>query len=123
MVKKESQLTIFQDFAVIIAKNRQKQASGQIRLLRSPVDIKKLGIFRGFTVFQNIHPPLVVRANAHMVGDDVQNQGHAVLLDDRQKPFKLLPTADFRIYLPMIDDIIAVAAARPGRQEWRQITM
>ena len=59
-VETKGKLSALQYITIMVTKDRQQNPAGQIRLLRPPVNIEKSGKTRGLTIFQNIHPPLVV---------------------------------------------------------------
>ena len=58
-----------------------------------------------------------------MVGHDVENQPHAVLVQGRDKAVEFFRRSDFRIQRVVVDDVIAVGAARAGLQNWRGIAV
>ena len=50
-----------------------------------------VGVGRRRAVFQNIVPPgIIVRCNAHVVGNDVQNQAHSVFVKHSGKRLEFL---------------------------------
>ena len=64
-------------------------------------------------VLQHIEPPCVVIAHdAEMVGNDVDDEPHAMLVQRPDQTIEVLARAQLRIELGVIDDVVAVHAAR-----------
>src|SRR5882672_1293328 len=67
----------FQDEAKLIGQERQQDFVGKLGLGRVPIDIEVAGEVRTGAVFEHVPPPEIRRmGDAHVVGDDVDNQPH-----------------------------------------------
>src|SRR5579862_904795 len=89
-----------------------------------PVDIKKAGVDGGLAVFKNVEPPDVIAPHdAHVVGDDVENESHAVFVKSPDKAVEVFGTADLRIERIVIDDVVAMHATRTSFEAGRDVTV
>ena len=87
-----------------------------------PVDIERRGMRRPLAPFQHVEPPCIVgMADAHVVRHEIEDQPEAVRLERGAHPRKAFGTAEFGIELLVVDDVVAMRAARPRFQEWRRI--
>ena len=82
-----------------------------------PVDIKERSVGRAGTVFKHIHPPGVFDPGGHVVGDDVQEQTHAMFLKLRRQGLELLLAPNLTIDVGGIGDVVAVETAAPRLQQ------
>src|SRR5947209_3688823 len=111
------EFTAVQDRAVLISQNWYEHLAPEFLFQRFPIDIEEFGITRGLAIFQDIQPPGIVTAhNAHVVGNDIQNLPHAMLVERVDELIELLRSPNFRIQTVVVDDVVSVSAARPGSQ-------
>lgn len=73
----EFELARFKDLAELISKYRKEDLVGEIGFEWHPVDVEVTGVRGTGAVFENIVPPEVFTSgNAHVVGDDIENEAH-----------------------------------------------
>ena len=97
-----------------LAQDRDQHFPGEIGIQRCPVDVEECRVFRRGPVFQHVHPPWVVVAHDRdVIGHHVAKVAHAVARQRIDEPGEILRRADFRIQHPVIDDVVAMPAARP----------
>ena len=112
----ELELARFQRFAVVLAQHRQQQLAAR------PVDVEVARVGRCPALFQHVEPPRVVRVqHAHVVRHEVGHETHAVLAQRFDQLAQLRFGADLRIDRVVVDEVIAVHAARPRFQERRRV--
>jgi hypothetical protein len=72
-------LPVFEDASILVAENRQQNFLMQVLAWRLPVDIEKARVWGTGSVLEYVGPPPVsgVR-NAHVIGNNVHNQTHAM---------------------------------------------
>ena len=122
--KRNLQLAALQHGAVMIMQNRDEHFSMQLLFQRMPVDIEETGIDGSLPVFQHVQPPGVVATHdSHVIGHDIDNQPHVVFAESRHKAIKFFRSSDLGIQGVVIDDVVAVHAARPRLEEWRDVAM
>jgi hypothetical protein len=74
----ELQLAVLEHPAVVVAEDGQEDPVAQLGLERLPVDVEEGREARGGAVLEHVLPPGVPRPDdAHVVGDDVDQQTHA----------------------------------------------
>ena len=118
----EHELATLQHRAVRIAEDRNQHLAREIGILRIPVDVEERGIGRCGTVLQHIHPPgVVVSHDRHVVRHDVAQVAHAVARKRVDHRVEVRGRADLRIQHRVVDDVVAVSAARPRPQIGRAI--
>src|SRR5260370_41507322 len=123
-VKRDAQFAPIEDELVLVAENGNQRFALQFVFERIPVNIEELRIARRFPILQNIKPPGIVTSHdSHVVGNDVENLSHAVLMQGRNEFVVLFETADFRIQLMVVNDVISMHAAGPSTQGRGSITM
>src|SRR5579885_610488 len=86
-----------------------------------PVDVEESGERRLRAVFEDVHPPRVLGAGGHVVGNNVEKKSHAAILKFRLQLVEFLFAADFGIDAARIDHVVSVRAALAGSEDWRQI--
>src|SRR5215472_4238140 len=80
-IETELQFTLIEDGTVLISQHGNQHLSLQFVFQRIPIDIKEPCIYRSLTVLEHIQPPGIIGShNAHVVGNDVENLSHAVLV-------------------------------------------
>ena len=73
------------------------------------------------TVLQDAHPPCVLVARGHVIGNDVEEQAESALRGFLMKRGEIILRAQLRIERHRIDDVVAVRAPLARFQNWRQI--
>src|SRR5579863_5392370 len=110
--KDEFQFATFQHDPIMIMKNWHEHFSVKFVFYRMPVNIEKARIDGGFAILENVQPPRIVAAHdSHVVGDDVEDQSHAMLVQGAYKAVKVFGATDFRVQRIVIDDVVSVHAA------------
>ena len=121
-VEAQDELAGFQHHAVMVAEQRHQQLAMQVAPIRGPVDIEPPRVIGLPTPLQHVEPPGIVgAADAHVVRHDVQHLTKAVAPERRDHVPKCVRVAEIGIEAAMVDDVVAVRAARAGRQIGRRI--
>src|SRR5207237_5979375 len=60
---------------------------------------------------------------SHVIGNDVENLTHAMVMQGRNEFVVLFESPDFRIQLMVVNDVVSMHAAGPGTQVRRSITI
>ncbi len=69
----------FEHPAIHIAKNRQQNA-GALKRISGPVNIEVGCKFGLLSVLEQIHPPGVFLAGGHVIGNNVKQQPHSIVV-------------------------------------------
>src|SRR5205823_8951628 len=124
LVKREAQFSPIEGNSILVAENGNQHFALKFVFERIPIDIKELCIGRRFPILQNIKPPDIVAAHdSHVVGNDVENLSHAMLMQGRNEFVVLFESTDFRIQLMMVNDVVSMHTAGSGAQIRRGVTM
>ena len=124
LVELEVELPGLQHGAVLVAEKRHQQLVAQVAAVRVPVDVEPAGIGRIRAPFQHVEPQRIVgAADAHVVRHEIQHLPEPVLRERRHHRLESRLIAQLRIERVMIDDVVAVGAARPRLQIGRGIDM
>ncbi len=109
------QLAIRQRLAIGAAEERDENLAMQQGVWRIPVNIEKLRVMAAASEFQQVQPPGIIgAADAHMVGNDIDDQSHAVGAQSRHQPAQGRLAAEFRVDLAMVDNVVAMRRAGAG---------
>ena len=112
LVEDEPQLAAFQDVAELIAQHRHQHLVAQLVLERPPVDIEEGGIFGRAAVFEHVLPPGVgAAADAHVVGNDIEDEAHSMRVELGAECVERRPAAELVIDTRGIDHVVAMHAA------------
>ena len=123
-VKIKLEFAALQHRAIMIVKDSHQHFSVELIFQRLPVYVKKTGVNRRFTILQHIEPPGVIAAHhPHMIGDNVEDQSHAVLVERGDKAVELLSAADLRVEGVVIHDVVSMHAAGASLQARRDIAV
>ena len=110
--------------AVLFAEKRNQQFAAQIGMVRVPIDVEPACIFGFLAPFEHVEPQGVVgSADADVVGDEVEDVAQAVVGEGRHHSVEIGLVAEFGVQRPMVDNVIAVGAARPRLHIRRGIDM
>src|SRR5439155_21142157 len=88
-----------------------------------PIDVKVRRVGRAGPILQDIRPPWVRVAYAHVVGYGVQKQSHAPGSQGVTENVKVPVSPKLRIELAVIANVIAVGAARSSFQKGRGVAV
>ena len=125
VVDAERQLLVAQHVAVEVAQDRQQHAvvlqEDGLAVGGMPVDIEELGVLGGGAVLQHVAPPGVFGAGGHVVGHEVEQQPHAVVMQLFGELLELLVGADFGVDAHGVGDVVAVRTAAPGLEPGRGV--
>jgi hypothetical protein len=118
----KANLSALQHLAVLLAKGGQQHLATQVRVDRRPVDVEEVGTAGHRAVLQDVHPPSVAHvADAHVVGHHVHQQAHAALQQRLAHMVQIRLAAQLGVDARVVADVVAVHAARSGRQNRRQV--
>ena len=99
--------------AILIRQNRQQHHVVKAAFRRFPINVEERGKQTGRPILQNVPPPWILPAgDRHVIGDDIQQLAHAVALDRGAHPRVTERSAQLFVGAGMIDNVIAVGAAR-----------
>ena len=120
VLEAQLQLAAVEHGAVLVAEHGQQDLVGELGLHGPPVDVEGRGVGRGGAVFEHVQPPRVaVLRDAHVVGDDVDEQAHVAGAQRGREPLEGgLPT-QLVAQAVVVGDVVAVRALR-GRLEERR---
>jgi hypothetical protein len=122
LAERELELAAFEDLAVLIAQDGQQQPIAQLRLHRRPFDVEERRGHGARAVFEQVAPPRVGRrADAHVVGDEVHHVAHALVGDGGREGVVRFASANLRVDLVVVADVVAVRAARFSREVRRRV--
>lgn len=111
-----------QHVAVMVAEQRQQQLALEFGLEGVPVDVEEIGVARALAPLEHIEPPRVVDlADAHMIRNKIEDEAEAVQSERVAECDEAVPAADLGVDRGVVDDVVAVLAARPRLQERRGI--
>ena len=120
----ERQLAAEQHGAVLVAQDRQQHAVGEVHLGGEPVDVEEARPRRARAVLQHVAPPLVPgRVDAHVVRHEVDDVAHAERAERLDEPREAGRPAELRVDRVVVGDVVAVRAARPGREVGRRVAV
>ena len=88
-----------------------------------PVDVEPCGEAAGRAVFENVPPVFILRADGHVVRNDVEDLAEAKFGESRAKTLMTFFSSEFCIDALMIYDVVAMHAAWSGLQVGRAVDM
>ncbi len=112
-IEDEHQLARLQHPTVVVAKLRQQDLALRAARARLPVDVEELRERARLAPLEHIEPPGVVGADAHVIGDEVEQQPHAVGVQGLDQGLEIGLGAELRVQVIEVDDVVAVGRARP----------
>lgn len=106
----------------MIAQNRNENFVPEFFFCGQPVDIEVRSITAGRAVFEHI-PPIAVMPSrdCHVIGNNIEHLAEVAFAETLAEAGMSFFTAQFLIYAMVIDDIIAMRAARSCLQVGRAI--
>src|SRR5438128_6471258 len=117
LFKREAQFSPIEGDSILVAENGTPHFALKFVVERIPIDIEELCIGRRFLTLHNIKPPDIVAAHdSHVVGNDVENLSHAMLMQGRNEFVVLFESTDFRIQLMVVNDVVTLQAPGPSTQ-------
>ncbi len=96
VVQLQLQAAFLQGLPIVAAEEGQQQLAFHQRVRGMPLDIEELTVRAQTPPLQQVQPPgVVIAAHRHVVGDDIQDQAHAVLAQGIHQPYqgRLAPPA------------------------------
>ncbi len=109
---------LLQRLAIVTAQEGHQQLPFEQGVRRIPFDVEELRIGAAATPFEHVQPPGVTgTTHGHVVGDDVQDQSHALAAQGLDETLQRRLAAQFRIDAGRVDHVIAVHGARAGREQ------
>jgi len=112
-----------ENFAVLIAEDRDEDFVLEPDFRGVPIDIEPGSKAAGRAVLEDIPPVFILRADGHVVGNDVEDLTKAEFSEASAETLMSFFAAEFGIDALMIDDIVAVHAAGSCLQIRRAIDM
>ncbi|MNO71195.1 hypothetical protein D3C76_621050 [compost metagenome] len=117
-IEAQGQGAVLQRHAVIAAQERQEQLAFHQRIGRVPLDVEKLAVGAQASPLQQVQPPgIVSAADRHVVGDNVEDQPHVLLVQGvdqaAQRPF----ASQFRVDPGRVHHVIAMHRSGSGTQQ------
>src|SRR5579884_1706108 len=123
-VEGQLQFTAIENRAILISENRYQYFSLQFVFQRIPINIEEFCVTRGLTIFEHVEPPGIVRAHdAHVVWDHIENLAHTMFVQCVYEARVVFWRANLWVQMMMVDDVIAVHAARARTQVRRGVTV
>ena len=122
-VESQPNLLRLQRLAVGLAEDRQENFVDGLtaRGDRVPIDIEVMQESGVGPVFQNAHPPGVVRTGRHVIGDNIEQQTEVALMEFVMQRREVLVASQLRIECRRVDDVISVRAPLPRLENRRGI--
>jgi hypothetical protein len=111
------------DFAVLIAEDGYEDFVLEPYFRGVPVDVEPGGKSAGRAVLEDVPPIFILRADGHVVGNDVEDLTEAEFSEASAETLMSFFAAEFGVDALMIDDVVAVHAAGSGLQIGRAIDM
>ena len=116
----DAQLPVLEHRPVVIAEHRQEHAVGRPGD-GLPVDVEERREERAGSVLQDVHPPGVVGADAHVVGHEVEEEPELVGVQRLGEGVEVGARADGRAEVVVVDQVVAVRAPGAGAEEGRGV--
>ena len=83
----DAELSRLEDAAVLVGQDGEQHLVGQLALHGMPVDVEERGARRAGAVLEDVEPPRVgVARDAHVIGDDVEDEAEAMRGQRRGHP-------------------------------------
>lgn len=121
--KAEMKFAALENFSVRIAEDGKKNAAGEswIGWSRVPIDVVEVGVAGFATVFENVVPPRIFGTGGHVIGNDVEEQIHAVSVESASETIEIAASADFGVEASGIGNVVAVFTADAGLKSGRSV--
>src|ERR1700722_7420395 len=118
----EMKVAGFQYFAVLVTENRKQHLIAERLFEWVPIDVKKLGKPGAWTVFQDIHPPLVLRIDdPHVVRNEIGNLPHPVLLQGGDHGIEVFSCPDREVQFIVVTNVVPMIAVWARAKERRAV--
>ena len=122
-VELQLEIARLEHLAVLIPEHRQRKLAVDTPRARLPVDVEESGVGAEWSPLQNVQPPGIVGAHAHVVRHEVEQQPHVVGAQFGDQGLERRVVAEFRIEAVEVDDVVAVGRARARHGEWGGVHM
>src|SRR5262245_60227349 len=87
-----------------------------------PVDVERPRVRRSGPPFENVKPPRVIgTTDAHVIGDEIQNEAEPVLFQCRTQARKTFVTPKLRVKPIVIDNVVSVGTSGSRLEKRRRI--
>ena len=111
-VQPQWNLALLQRLAVIAAQEGNQQLAFEQRVGRIPLNVEELRVGAAAAPFEHIQPPGITGAtHRHVVGDDIEDQPHALGAQCIDQTVQGGLAAQFGIDARWVDDVITVHRA------------
>src|ERR1700733_3509658 len=99
----------------MIGKYGHQDFSMKFLFQRLPIDVKEAGVEGRLAILQHVEPPRVIAAHdAHVIGNYIEDQSHAMFMKGRDKSIEVLGAADLRVERIVVDNVVAMHASGTG---------
>ena len=115
------QIARLQHLAVLVAEHRQGDLAADAPGACLPVDVEEGGIGAEPSPLQDVQPPGVVRAHAHVVGHEVEQEPHVVGVQLGDQGIECRLVAELGVEPVEVDHVVAVGRAGPRHGERRGV--
>ena len=114
LVEFEDELPRLEHDAVLVAEQGNEELVAEVAAVRVPVDVEPSSMSRIGSPFQHVEPERIVgAADPHMVRHEIQHLLQPVPGERRIHPVERSLIPQLGVERVMIDDVVAVGAARP----------
>ncbi|MNZ80823.1 hypothetical protein D3C78_994720 [compost metagenome] len=110
-----------QGCAVVSGEKRQQQLTFEQGIAGVPLDIEERAVAAAPAPAQQVLPPGVVAANRHVVGDDVEDQAHAMQAQRRHQSDQCRFATECRVDAGRVDHVVAMQRTRPRTEQRRSV--
>jgi hypothetical protein len=118
----EAELTAIEDAGVAIGEDREEDLAMEAGGWGIPVDIEMVGEAAGGAMRQQIRPPGIGGiGDAHIVGDEIEDEAHATGVEVVDECGEVGFGAELGIESIEIGDVVAVGAAGGGLEQWGSV--
>ncbi len=118
----QHQLTRLDHASVVVAEHGHEHRRRGVRVSAAPGDVEVAGVGARGAVFEHLPPPAVGGAGeGHVVGDRVEHDAQPLLGERRGHPLEPLGAAEVVAEPAVVDDVVAMGAARGGLQHRRAV--
>ena len=115
-------LARFERLAVRASEDRHQDAAARVAGQNLPIDVERRRVRRPRPPFQHVEPPGIVGVvNPHVVGHEIEDEPDVRPRERRAQTLEGVFAAELGIERIVIDDVIAVAAARARLEKRRRI--
>ena len=123
-IEAQGQGAVLQGNTIVAAQERQQQLPLHQRVGGVPLDIKELAIRAQATPLKQVQPPgIVTPADRHVIGDDIEDQPHALFAQRADQAAQRRFPAQLRVDRGRVHHVVAMHRSGAGAQQRRGIDM